>query len=382
MSRDRIPAMIGKPLGAICILLLMGILAAGLWPFHSPRNQVSWLAGGQGVKFGRHGTLLSSSTFQVAPKQGQSPCSIEIWVEPSRSTSSGTVLAFYAPHASQEFSIYQVSAGLHLQIEFQGGPQGGRTIGFYVPDIFSQGKAAFVAISSDGKQTSVFVNGTLAKHALPFPLSGQNLAGQLVIADSPKTSDSWSGVLRGLALFSQVLSPARALHHYETWTKGGRPDISEEDSALALYLLDDRGGKFLHNQIPSGINLYIPERYLVVDKYFLEPFWMEYRPSWGYCQDILVNIAGFVPLGFLFCAYLSFAGRVKGPTLVTIFLGFAVSLTVEVAQGYLPTRGSGTTDLITNTFGTGLGIWFYQLVSRHDLLVKPWAYLSGRLRQG
>jgi len=217
----------------------------------------------------------------------------------------------------------------------------------------------FITVTSGGGHTLVYIDGALASRAAHFPLSAKDFAGKLVVANSPLTHDSWAGLLRGLALYNQELTPAQVFHHYQTWTKMRRPDITENERAVALYLFDEGTGSVIRNHVPGGIDLFIPKRYMIVRQTLLEPFWKQFSPSWGYLKEGLINITGFIPLGLFFCAYLSSTGRIKRPALVTIILGFTVSLTIEVLQAYLPTRDSGTTDLITNTFGTGLGVWLY-----------------------
>jgi hypothetical protein len=367
-----------KLLGVACGSLLGGLLVAGLWPFHSPKNQATWLARGNGLHFGRHGTILSSGNFKATNAHDNDPCSIEVWLEPDFTADSGsTLLAFYAPGSPRQFSLHQSISDLALRSNLRDGRYRTRTAIFYVGDVFHQGKPLFITVTSKGGQTSVYIDGALAETAPKFPLSAKDLEGELVIANLPREDDSWSGLLRGLAIYDQELSSAEVFHHYETWTKKGRPDASENEGAVALYLFDERAGRVIHNQVHRGPDLYIPERYLVLDQVFLEPLWEEFHPTWSYGQDILINIAGFIPFGFLFCAYLSLAGRIKSPALVTILLGFMVSLTIESLQAFLPTRDSGTTDLITNTLGTCLGVWLYRLKFWRVFLARIWTNLVG-----
>ena len=361
-----------KLLGMTCGLVLAGMLVAGLWPFHSPRNQVAWSADGKGLRFGRHGTIRSSGKFKAADVPAGSPCSLEVWFQPSCTASSGTLFAFYAPENPRQFSLHQSITDLELRSDFRHGRYRTLTTRLYVDDIFRGGKPLFVTVTSNEGRTSVYTNGALARTARKFPLSSRDFDGELVIGTLPRTDDSWSGLLRGLAFYDQELSPARILHHYETWVEKGRPDGSEDDRAVALYLFDEHAGHVIHNQVPSGTALYIPDRYMVLDQIPLQPFWQEFRPTWGYWEDVLINIAGFVPFGFLVCAYFSLTRPIKRPALVTILLGFTLSLTIESLQAFLPTRDSGTTDLITNTLGTCIGVWLYRL----DL----WRALVARIR--
>ena len=366
-----------KRLGVACGLVLGGLLVAGLWPFHSPRNQVTWVAGGNGLHFGRRGMILSSGKFKAANVPADAPCSLEIWFEPGLTAASGTLFAFYAPGNPRQFSLNQSISDLALRSDIRNGRYRTLTTRLYVDDIFRRGKPLFVTVTAKGGETSVYIDGALARTAPKFPLSSQDFDGELVIADSPRVDNSWSGVLRGLAFYDQEISAAQVFHHYETWIERGRPDVSQNERAVALYLFDERAGRVIHNQVPSGTDLYIPDRYLVLDQALLSPFWVGLRPTWSYWEDVLVNIAGFIPFGFLFCAYFSLAERIKRPALVTILLGFTVSLTIESLQAFLPTRDSSTTDVITNTLGTCFGVWLYRLNLWRVLFARIRTHLAG-----
>ena len=344
---------------AFFVLVLGGILVAGLWPFHSPKNQVQWLTTGNGLRFGSHGTILSSGSLEAAPAEDQTPCSLEIWLTPGLTWDSGTLVAFYPSEKGRQFSLQQSLNDLALQSTIRDERFRVQTDKLYVDDVLRQGKSVFITVTSDGRQPRVYINGSLSSEASGFPLSSEDLTGELVIANSPVQNDSWQGQLRGLAIYGQQLTGAQVLEHFRTWTTEGQPAVTEDERNVALYLFNEHEGRTVHNSSGSGPALYIPERYLVFREKFLEPFWQEYKPDWSYLKNVLINIAGFIPLGFFSSAYLLSARQVRRAALFSVLLGFATSLTIEVLQAYLPTRDSGTTDLITNTLGTSLGIALY-----------------------
>ena len=86
----------------------------------------------------------------------------------------------------------------------------------------------------------------------------------------------------------------------------------------------------------------------------------EFRPSRSYAYDLATNIAGFVPLGMVVFSYLAWTRtRWKAMLVATLFCG-ALSFSIEVMQYCVPSRGSGITDIITNTLGAGLGAMLVQ----------------------
>ena len=345
----------------LCILVLCAILVAGLWPFHAPLNEVSWLRNANGLRFGRYGTVLSSGALATPSSQDEESCSIEIWLRPHRSYDTNTLLAFYRPENARRFSLHQFEADLALQMGSQNERIQARKAGIvYVDDVFRKRELLLVAIASGREGTRIYVDGALAKNAPHFRLSTIDCTGQLVLGTSPVVNDNWSGQLRGLAIYREELTAVQVSRHFETWTTQGRPELGQNEHLLALYVFDEHQGRTVHDLSGSGIDLHIPERYLILREKFLEPPGKEFYPVVTDWKTVEINIGGFIPLGFCFCAYLSISRRMSRPALATIILGAATSLTIEVLQGYLPTRDSGTTDLITNTLGTGVGVILYR----------------------
>ena len=341
-----------KVLSAFCAFLLGGILVAGLWPFHQPKNGVTWLQNANGVRLGKHSTLVTPGILNSSSKD--EAWSLEIWLQPTKTDTSSTLLAFYTPENPQQFSLRQDETDLVLQL---GHPEAQHlTKTYYVENAFHQGRQKFITIASGRQGTVVYLDGILAKTYPQFLLAGRTLSARLVVGTSPIKNDSWIGRFRGLAIYGQELSAAQASRHYQEWTTLGSPDVADSAHVDALYLFDEHTGNVVHNLSRSGIELYIPEKYMILDEKFLEPPWREFNLHWGYWKSALINVGGFIPFGFFFCALLSLVRQISRPALVTVLLGATVSLTIEVLQSYLPTRDSGMTDLITNTLGTGLGV--------------------------
>jgi hypothetical protein len=367
------------PLGIACIAVLSAILVAGLWPFHAPENDVTWLKDHNGLRFGRFGTVLSSGAVNRDGSPDPQPCSIELWLQPA-TENGGAILSFYDADNPLQLTLYQSQFDLVLQSGRSGSPGRAMLQRIAVKDVFRQGRSVFVTVTSAVQGTAVYVDGTLpvfvtivsaarggsgyVSAVLPgmargFPPIACGCAS-LIVGNSPRPRGAWTGQVRGLAIYASELTAPTVRRHYDTWTKIGRPDLAAQDRIAALYLFDEHAGSVVHNRAGDAANLFIPRTYTVLERAFLQPDWGDFGLSWGYWMNNLKNIAGFVPLGLCFCAYFDLIRKSKRPWLITIVLGCAVSLSIEVLQAYIPSRDSGTTDLVTNTLGTWAGVILYR----------------------
>jgi hypothetical protein len=89
------------------IAVLRGNLVAGLWPFQSPRNSVTWLGGENGLRFGEAGTIVSAGEVRLTVTN-EPACSVEIWGHASRRFMT-PVLCWHSTRAKTQSNLPFVS---------------------------------------------------------------------------------------------------------------------------------------------------------------------------------------------------------------------------------------------------------------------------------
>jgi hypothetical protein len=351
------------PWGLVCAAVLCITLTLGLWPFHGPPNQVAWLPDANGISFGNAGTVLSSGDFfsGEAGVPADSGFSLEIWAQPHPWLRNATLLTFYNPQTTGEMIIAERLDDLDLRSGHPDPPNQWHVAKLLVRGMFRRARPVFITIACGRQGTAIYTDGVLHIISPTVLVPATDFAGRLVLGDSPVQPDSWRGQILGLAIYATELTREQTAHHHATWSAHGRPEIRETEQNLALYLFQERSGSVVHDSAfhngsaSRSMNLYVPERYEVIDKALLEPLWQEFNWSRSYWSAAAKNIVGFVPLGFCFCFWLV-TRQTKHAMGWTLIIGFAVSMTIEVLQWFLPTRDSGMSDLITNSIGTGCGI--------------------------
>ena len=224
----------------ICVLVLCGILVAGLWPFHAPKNEVSWSKGSNGVLFGKYGTIVSVIPFEArAYQRREHSCSVEMWLAPNRTDSGGMILSFDRPHSrATPLGVRQFRGGLVIERGSQ--TDFAKRKGIYVGGVFKSLTPVFVTITS-GEEAGVatYVDSTLVNKVPNFTFLSQELTGKLVVGNAVSTSYPWPGQFRGLAIYDRELTASEVSQHYANWTGNKQNELADSDGIVSLYSFNE-----------------------------------------------------------------------------------------------------------------------------------------------
>jgi hypothetical protein len=350
---------------SFCALVVAGILIVGLWPFHSPRNGVRWRSDSAGLQFGRNSTVMSKGPLSTGSGP-ETAASLEIWITPDNVTGDGTILAFDSGTQPRlPLAIRQYCRSIALQTSVLDDSGIPRRPWLKVNNALQTGERSLITITASPGSTSVYINGKLRGRSPDLHLRAGSFSAQMVVGNST-TDDLWQGTVSGFALYGRLLTPDQVQKHFASWNANQGPVQIVEEPPSALYLFQEGRGNVVASKIASAPDLEIPERYQVLHPAFIALPWDDsllasrvWTRGW-YWKDMAINIAGFVPLGFLITASFAPGAPFVRSALTALALGFLLSFMIEGLQFFLPTRDSSLDDLVNNTIGTAAGTLFYR----------------------
>lgn len=364
-------------LGVATLLTSAAILYLGLWPYSIrpstgnhpapftskwtlvPPNEVAWIRGGPGLHFGDFGSIFSATDF-AERASGSTGCTFEVWLAPAATEDFSTTLAFSEKNNPLRFRLRQLEDSLAVSRDWLDEKRHMRTERIWVDHVFQQEQGLLITLSAGEGGTSVYLNGELHKRFPNFKMKTSDFAGKFVFGNSPLGREAWSGDLRGMALYGAELSAESIEQHFKAWSSGAKLPPETSASAIALYEFKEGTGGVSRSTVAGAPDLYIPAKFQVMRPIFLEPFWKEPAGNDDYWVDTFLNLAVFVPFGFLIYGYMKKGLEIEHALRRTIAAGFLLSLTIEIAQYFLPMRSSGTTNLIANTAGALIGALLFR----------------------
>lgn len=397
--------------GKCLFLLLVILVTVGLWPFNFFANNLVTIGSDRGVHLERPATAYTSVPSVKLRNLTAFTIAIRLATNSSGLSSFEKILSYALSQKEANFILGQWKDGLGLDLRVDGtSPE----IHFGEYGVLKKDVRICCVISYDGQALTLYENGRIRKtrnDSLKFSEWVDKYP--LVIGTDANGRSQWRGTIYEIAIFDRALTEPeiRQLSEHNkgnrwqvtgdrkavtTGTRseiGGSYDRAQDDNSMIEYRGKTGLPRFAHNNetmsdsgplihyifdqantyettfrgrkalgvrdLAKGApaDLVIPKYFMPYRRAFLERPSMDlkdYRRN--IIEDILINLIGFAPLGMLL--FIIF-GRKNIGMGVCLFLaaavGFAVSITIEVLQAFLPSRNSSMLDLIMNTTGTLIG---------------------------
>jgi len=361
-DHDNRPTPWGLLLLTAAMLLL--ILYSGLhFKGSSTTNDVAWIGDQNGIRFGRHGIAYANA---VAPSFSRNASedrsfSIELAIKPLISSDDGHFRFLLLLHGGDDAEQLVVGQWRSWLVIMNGDDYDAKRRRARIAlNVLQSQKERFVTITASENGATVFIDGQLAKRMndLRLKIPGAAKGTQLVLGNSIYGRHPWVGEIYGLAYYDHALSAPAIQGHFQQWSRKGSFRFDRPPNPAGLYLFNEGQGGRIGDHAGGQHDIKIPDNMAILTKEFLADAFGNTEYNMSLFQDMAINIAGFIPMGILLAALLWHANRrdVKKQLLLVILTCGAISLMIELAQAWIPSRSSHLLDLILNMLGAGTGV--------------------------
>ena len=351
--------------GLRCWLLAVVVvitLAAGVDPkgyrFH---NEVERLPDGPGLRFGRFGRVHTEPF--VTPEQAavfnDAGFTLEIALAFTNNPSGGyRFLASF--HAGEDWDQLVIGQWHQHFIVMNGDDYSHRR---RLPRISADASAhsngpILLTITTGARGTRLYIDGKMAAtmDGLRLTIPAAPDRGRLVLGNSVHANNPWHGDVLGFVAFRGTLAADQVASHYVHWRDAGNFNFGKGADPHLLFTFEAHAVDRELNRGSAKADLNIPPRLVALGSRALATNSIHGAADESLMQDMIVNLVGFMPFGFALAFVLVAPGRSIGMLILRVTAtGFIFSLSIELAQAWLPSRDSSLLDLTLNTGGALLG---------------------------
>jgi len=333
-------------------------------------NEVAWLDARNGIRFGNSGIAYGNAARPASADtvSGQHPLSIEMALKP-QATGDGHFRLLLVLHGDDDDTQLVIGQWKSWLVIMHGDDYAHkRHRARLAVNALQMPQERFLAVTSGPRGTALFLDGKLIRRNadLHLRIPRGNGRTRLVLGNSIYGRHPWTGEIYGLAYFDRTLQGSVVKAHYQAWDAERTFAFALKENALGLYLFDEGRGTRVADHARGGNDLQIPAGMTILTKEFLAAPSSGEEFNLSLLQDMVINLTGFFPMGFLLSALLwhwqrsAFTKRL----LVVMLACGAISLTIELAQAWIPSRSSQMLDLVLNTLGGGIGVLLHLLYRR------------------
>lgn len=351
-----------KLLFALSLIIFLIILFFGLSGNGSYfSNDVTWIKYEPGIRFGNYGiayALIDNILVKDSISKAKA-FSIEMAVKPENFDLKGfkLILTLHDGKDSNQLIVGQWQS--HIIAMNGDDYTARRKVKRISADIISNpSKKMLLTITTGDEGTKLYLDGKLieTESDLTLRIPEENML-YLTLGNSVYGNNSWRGEVYSVALYGDILVPEIIQDHFNAWSNNRTYTFKKDRNPLLFFTFDEREGTETIDQVTGVQKLNLPVRFHILKKRFISPPWRDFQLNKSFFIDFIINLLGFIPLGFALCALFIKSGGLlqKKALLFSVVSCLVISLCIEIAQAWIPSRSSQGLDLILNTVGAFIG---------------------------